>query len=506
MTENKNCRNKTRLYKSFKILGKLKIASMNGIIGSVLACCLCAGTTFAHPQEKSTNEKESVLTKEERIFGLVTIYRAAKQHFAYFEQVPELDWDQTFMDFLPAVEKEQNLLEYYQKLRRFTVLLQEGHTFVFLPDGINSTQMGNLPLNLDYIEDQWVVIERLPTEEILQQDIPPGTVIQTIEGVSATDYIEKEIFPFVPGGSFQGKSGLMNKFRVFPATAPIQLRLRYPDGSIHSRSLHPTSENNRIKWKDLEHIKSWTWPWHHMQRWSTMTLEDNILYVRYGTCSEVTENKFAELIKSMQLALPEAMILDLRGNTGGSTPTKTVKYLISKPAKEFSFKTPCSISYVDARIQSARKKGLSADKIVNEIFEDFPEYSPSWYLFSGSDIEPEKMHYDGPLAILTDRMTASAAEDLVVMLQGNNRATVIGEPTHGSTGQPIFFDLPGGGKVQICTCFSMFPDGRSFVGVGVRPDVPVKRTIKGIAEGRDEVLDAALQVALDLIKKEEEKK
>ncbi|UCE48092.1 MAG: hypothetical protein JSW47_21150, partial [Phycisphaerales bacterium] len=78
--------------------------------------------------------------------------------------------------------------------------------------------------------------------------------------------------------------------------------------------------------------------------------------------------------------------------------------------------------------------------------------------------------------------------------------------THGSTGQRIFFDLPGGGKVQICTCFSMFPDGRSFVGVGVQPDVPVKRTIKGIAEGRDEVLNAALEVALDLIKKEEEKK
>lgn len=472
----------------------------------VLFCGMfvCLGSAEAH--HKTSNEKEVVLTKEERIFGLVTIYNAAKQHFAYFEQVPGLDWDQTFMDFLPLVEKEQSLLEYYQTLRRFTVLLQDGHTFVSLPDSIRLTQMGNLPANLDYIEEQWVVIERLPTEEILKEDLPPGSVVLSIQGLPAKDYIEKKVFPFVPGGTFQGKSGLMNKFRLFPAAEPIQLTLRYPNGSIHTRSLCPTSKNNPIKWRNLEHIKTWCWPWHQMQRFETRTLEDNILYIRYGRCSKETDDRIAELVKSMETPLPKAMVLDLRGNVGGSTPTRTVQHLISKPVKTFFFKTPCSISYVDARIQSARKKGRSAEEIVNEIFEDFPEYSPGWYSGSSSDIEPEKNHYDGPLAILTDRMTASAAEDLVVILQGNKRATVIGEPTHGSTGQPIFFDLPGGGKVQICTCLSRYPDGRSFVGVGVQPDVPVRRTIKGIAEGRDEVLDAALEFALNLIKKDEAKK
>jgi len=437
-------------------------------------------------------EKEkTALTKEERIFGLVTIYGAAKQHFAMFEQVSELDWDKTFMEYLPLVEKEQSLLEYYQTLRRFTVLLQDGHTFVSLPDSINLTQMGNLPVNLDYIEEQWVVIERLPTEEILTEDIPPGAVVLNIQGLPAKDYIEKKVFPFVPGGTFQGKSGLMNKFRLFPAAEPIQLILRYPDGSIHTRSLYPTSKNNRIKWRDLEHINTWCWPWHQMERFETRTLEDNILYIRYGTCTKGMDDKIAELVKTMKTPIPKAMVLDLRGNVGGSTPIKTVRHLISKPVKIFFFKTPCSISYVDARMQGGRS-GQSKQEIVNDIFDDFPEYSPGWYSFSSIDIEPEKNYYDGPIVILTDRMTSSAAEDLVVILQGNNRAKVIGEPTHGSTGQPIYFDLPGGGRVRICTCLSQYPDGRNLTGVGAQPDILVKRTIQAIAEGRDEVLEATI--------------
>ncbi len=456
----------------------------------VVSLSIMALYATAKGNEKTNDEQEPVLTKQERIFGLVTIYRAAKQHFAMFEQVPELDWDQTFMDYLPLVEKQQSLLEYYQTLRRFTALLEDGHSFTSLPDTISRTQMGNLPLNLDYIEDEWVVIERFPTEAVLKEDVLPGSVVLTIKGMPAKEYIEKEIFPFVPGGTFQGKSFLMNKFRFFPTSAPIHLKLRYPDGSMHSRSLYPTNKKNLIKW-NMQRLKKYLWPWHHMEKYSTKTLEDNVLYVRFGACRQSIENKFAELIESMEPP-PKAMILDLRGNVGGSTPIKIVQHLISKPVKEFIFKTPCSISYVDARMQAASKNSRTKEGIANDIFDDFPEYTPGWYSFSGGDIEPEKKHYDGPLVILTDRMTSSAAEDLVVMLQGNSRATVIGEPTHGSTGQPIFFNLPGGGRVQICTCLAKYPDGRSFVGVGAQPDILVKRTIKYIAQGRDEVLQAAI--------------
>jgi len=72
---------------------------------------------------QSFNSDNIRLSKEEQIFGLVRIYSTAKQHFAYFEQVPDLDWGKAFKEFLSLVEKEQNLLDYYRTLQRFTALL-----------------------------------------------------------------------------------------------------------------------------------------------------------------------------------------------------------------------------------------------------------------------------------------------------------------------------------------------------------------------------------------------
>jgi len=67
----------------------------------------------------------------------------------------------------------------------------------------------------------------------------------------------------------------------------------------------------------------------------------------------------------------------------------------------------------------------------------------------------------------------------------------IGENTFGSTGQPFQFDLPGGGSARICTKKDTYPDGREFVGYGIKPDIEVKKTVKDYLSGKDPVLKAA---------------
>ena len=115
--------------------------------------------------------------------------------------------------------------------------------------------------------------------------------------------------------------------------------------------------------------------------------------------------------------------------------------------------------------------------------------------------------YDGPIVILVNWKTGSAAEDFTMGLQDGGRAVVIGERTAGGTGNPYYVELAGGAKARICRNAIVRLDGSRFHGVGIQPDIPVKRTIKGIVEGRDEVLDAALQhITLNLIKKGEAKK
>lgn len=52
--------------------------------------------------------------------------------------------------------------------------------------------------------------------------------------------------------------------------------------------------------------------------------------------------------------------------------------------------------------------------------------------------------------------------------------------------------LPGGGSARICTKKDSYPDGREFVGFGIKPDIEIKETIESVLMDQDIVLDAAL--------------
>jgi C-terminal processing protease CtpA/Prc len=54
--------------------------------------------------------------------------------------------------------------------------------------------------------------------------------------------------------------------------------------------------------------------------------------------------------------------------------------------------------------------------------------------------------------------------------------------------------LPGGLRTGISGIGVYYPDGRQTQQIGIVPQVEVKPTILGIAEGRDEPLEKALQL------------
>ena len=95
--------------------------------------------------------------------------------------------------------------------------------------------------------------------------------------------------------------------------------------------------------------------------------------------------------------------------------------------------------------------------------------------------------------MLTNHYTASAAEDfLIILSQLKGRATVIGQRTYGSTGQPMPLKLPGL-DARICTKRDTYPDGKDFVGIGVIPDIEVPQNVNDVLKGTDSELQVALK-------------
>lgn len=439
---------------------------------------------------KSATSSDAPLTRTDRILGLESIYRVAKQCYAGFERVPDLNWDKAFAEFLPKVEDEQDTLAYYRTLQRFMSLLQDGHCDVYLPQGLQA-RLGTLPVRLNLIEKQIVVVERRPTADILNDDIPPGTVVEAIEGEPPVEFLKREYGPFLRTSRVEILLDQMSDVPFFAPDSKLHLSLHYPSGEKRIREINPFMGKMPKPWT-REMYQKYFQPWHRdMESLHSEFVAPGILYVRYPSCNSACEESFCKLIEVQKDAPLKALIMDLRGNVGGNTPERAMRHLISTPIKYFSCRTRCSIGYSDANVSSPGSEPMKGVLTLSRDGLPALQLSGNWLTIS-LEFPPDAKHYDGPLYLLTNAETASAAEDMVGPLQSAGRATVIGEATCGSSGQPIMVDLPGGGTFRICTLDLCYPDGRKFVGKGIQPDVPVKRTVKGIAEGQDEVMQAAL--------------
>ncbi|MDR2148394.1 MAG: peptidase S41, partial [Tannerella sp.] len=101
--------------------------------------------------------------------------------------------------------------------------------------------------------------------------------------------------------------------------------------------------------------------------------------------------------------------------------------------------------------------------------------------------------YRGKLVVLVNEETQSNAEFTAMAFQAGDNTTVIGSQTAGADGNVSEIVLPGGLKTMISGIGVYYPDGRETQRIGIVPDIVVKPTIKGIREGRDEVLEKAIE-------------
>lgn len=102
-----------------------------------------------------------------------------------------------------------------------------------------------------------------------------------------------------------------------------------------------------------------------------------------------------------------------------------------------------------------------------------------------------------PTVLLIGHNTASAAEDFLVLADKQKHMVKIGQNSNGSTGNPINFRITDNIGFMICSKKDTYPDGRDFVGCGVKPDIEVIPTVKDFIKKYDRTLEKAL----DFLKK-----
>lgn len=103
-------------------------------------------------------------------------------------------------------------------------------------------------------------------------------------------------------------------------------------------------------------------------------------------------------------------------------------------------------------------------------------------------------HYKGKVVILINETTQSSAEFHSMAYRLHPRATVLGSTTAAADGNMSFFDLPGGIRTGITGIGVYYPDGTETQRIGIVPDIELKPTIQGVKEGRDELMEKAMEI------------
>jgi C-terminal processing protease CtpA/Prc len=387
------------------------------------------------------------ISRAERVQGLAAIWAEAKVSFAYWDRVPDLDWDAAFREYLPQVEAAEDPADYYGLLERFVAPLNESHTFIARPVWLRK-QQSVPPIGLRYLEGQPVVVRG--------DLLPAGTVITHVDGRPAAT-AAAEVLPTICASRDEVRMHLACFFMlVGPKESTVTLGVRLPNG--RAETLHLPRSGALPPRPLLERAD----------------LGDGRVLVRINSWAD------PQVVTRFDEAFPDfagvrSLIIDLRNNGGGNSNNadRVIARLVERPVP---YEISTSLLYWgNQRYNSLERLWLSG--------HDQPVQP-----------EPGRPVFGGPVAVLTSPVTGSAAEDFCIAFRCNQRGLIVGETTGGSTGSPAVFPLPGGGICGISATQITFPDGTPVIGVGVAPDVAVAPTIAGLAAGRDEVLERALQV------------
>jgi len=117
-----------------------------------------------------------------------------------------------------------------------------------------------------------------------------------------------------------------------------------------------------------------------------------------------------------------------------------------------------------------------------------------WNTSGRWNLKPLQPHIKGKVVFLTGGGAISYAESCLGIVEAYKLAEIVGEPSAGTNGNVNPFSLPGGSSVSWTGMKVLKHDGSQHHGIGILPTIPVSPTPKGLAEGRDEVLEKGLEV------------
>ncbi len=415
--------------------------------------------------------------------GYNSLIDLLKVRYAYTE-LRGLDWEAIRQRYLPRIEAADaanDVGEYLLALNALAFDLRDFHVGVtgmgVAPEiAAAANQKDTLPYSTNLgagvktLSDGRVIVYYLdPNSPAVAAGWVFGTEIISVQGQPVNDWIEA--LPLRDTAATPQKIRSIKEFFTFagPPDTSYSVEYRLP-GETELRSVTLTTGAHRLG--TVLH----TYP--------TEDISSDLVGERYGYIQWRNFMNLRYKIAVWEDFLAQAsslpgIIIDMRGNGGGSTTLASVmsSYLYTSDA-------PARLNWYDTYLYDAQQ-----GQFVKKAEPDYPS----------SSLRPD-LTYTGKVVVLVDDRTGSSGEYFSQDLQFHQRALIVGAtPSAGGGGNPETIPMPGGLGFAYTKQRTTWSDSQepNIEAKGVQPDLLVPITEEFLAAqlaGGDPLLDAAIEL------------
>lgn len=367
------------------------------------------------------------------------------QYFFPYKHLIKKDWDQVLKQYIPEILEANDELSYQLTLMRLLAEVEDSHAGIYNPSlaALNDRGRKAPPLRINFIENK-AVITKIADSFPQLSNINIGDEIIAIDGKTTKERI-KEIEKYISASNDPTKLRDIT-YRLL-ATNKNEIKLTLSNEKEKYEMTIPT-----ISGKDFFDLITTHQPSHK-------ELDNNIGYIYPGS---LKQGEITEIMTSFMNK--KGIVVDLRSDPSDFIVFSMGNFLMSKPT-----------AFVKFKIHNQKElEGFYMSEPL-EVGVDFPDY------------------YKGKIAILVNEETQSQAEYTAMAFQVAPKARVFGSQTSGADGNVSEIILPGGFRTYMTGIGIYYPDGTETQQIGIRIDETITPTIQSVRDGRDILLEKALE-------------
>jgi C-terminal processing protease CtpA/Prc len=377
-----------------------------------------------------------------RLAAVMIAWNVFEHFYPYFD-VAGTDWAEVLRSSLTAAAEDKDADQFATTLRRMVAALRDGHGGVA---GGSNTAWAAPPIVWTSVSGRVVALFSVGA----QTPVSPGDALISIDGRPVADVLaEKERL-------ISGATPQWIRYRALG-----ELITRTP-GSTVQVEIEPFAEPNTRRTVTLRATAAPVALAEEPRGNKVRELEPGIYYL---DLNRVTDADFAAALPSLLNA--KGIVFDMRGYPRLQNVTEFFGHLTDKLVTSAQWNVPVVTKPDHENMQFVRQG--------------------EWQL------RPIAPYFTAKRAFITDGRAISYAESVMGIVEYFKLGEIVGEPTAGTNGNVNPFPVPGGYTITWTGMKVLKQDGSRHHGVGVIPTIPVSRTRAGIAAGRDEMLERAIQ-------------